>query len=46
MFNDLDNYYEPILVKQSFDDNYQKYTIRGDKDNTMGFYDYILTITP
>ena len=22
------------------------YTIRGDKDNTMSFYDYILTITP
>ena len=22
------------------------YTIRGDKDNTMSFYDYIITITP
>ena len=46
MFNDIENYYYPILTKQSFNGNYQMYTCRGDKDNTMSIYDYISKISP
>ena len=45
MFNDIENYYYPILTKRSFNGNYQMYTCRGDKDNTMSIYDYISKIT-
>ena len=44
MFNDIENYYYHILTKQSFNGNYQMYTCRGDKDNTMIIYDYISKI--
>ena len=44
MFNDIENYYYPILTKRSFNGNYQIYTCRGDKDN-MSIYDYISKIT-
>ena len=45
MFNDIENYDYSILTKQSFNGNYQMYTCRGDKDNTMSIYDYISKIT-
>ena len=32
-YNDND-YYKPILVKSSFNENYKKYESRGDKDKT------------
>ena len=31
LFADPMDYYKPILVEQSFDNNYQRYTCRGDK---------------
>ena len=31
LFGDPMDYYKPILVEQSFDNNYQRYTCRGDK---------------
>ena len=46
MFNDIENYYYSILTKQSFNGNYQMYTCRGDKDNTMSIYDYISKVSP
>ena len=46
MFNDVDDYYKPILAKQAFDGNYQMYTCRSDKDKPMSLYEYILLITP
>ena len=46
MFNDIENYYYPILTKQSFDGNYQTYTCTGDKDNTMSINEYISVIDP
>ena len=46
LYDDLDNYYKPILVKERFEGNYQMYTIRGDKDSAISFYEYILHITP
>ena len=32
LFGISDDYYKPILSQTSFDDNYQRYTCRGDKD--------------
>ena len=46
MFNDVDDYYKPILAKQACDGNYQIYTCRGNKDKPMSLYEYILLITP
>ena len=34
-FGDLDDYYKPILAKDSFNGNYQMYTCRGYKDRDM-----------
>ena len=34
-FGDLDDYYMPILAKESFDGNYQMYSCRGDKERNM-----------
>ena len=31
-FISTDDYYEPVLVKSSFNGNYEYYEIRGDKD--------------
>ena len=34
-FGDLDDYYKPILAKESFNRNYQMFTCRGDKNRDM-----------
>ena len=34
-FGDLDDYYKPILPKESFNGNYQMYTCRGNKNRNM-----------
>ena len=44
MFNDIENYYYPILTKQSFDGNYKMYTCKGDQDNIMSINEYISVI--
>ena len=46
MFNDIENYYYPILTKQRFNGNYHMYTCRGNKDNAMRIYDYMSKIPP
>ena len=33
-YYDDNDYYKPILVKSSFNENYKKYESRGDKDKT------------
>ena len=40
-FGDLDDYYKPILGKQSFEGNYQMYSSRGDKDRNMYITKYL-----
>ena len=46
MFGDLDDYYMPILAKESFNGNYQFYTCRGDKDRDMPIDIYLSKVTP
>ena len=41
LFGISDNYYKPILSQTSFDDNYQRYTCRGDKDKKLSFNEYM-----
>ena len=43
-YND-DNYYKPVLIRSSFENNYEYYEIRGDKDKriinkTLSLYGY------
>ena len=40
-FGALDDYYKPVLAKESFDGNYQMYTCRGDKERTMYINEYL-----
>ena len=40
-FGDLDDYYMPILAKESFNGNYQMYTCRGDKEINMYITSYL-----
>ena len=40
-FGHFDDYYKPILSKESFDGNYQMYSCRGDKDKTMYITEYL-----
>ena len=46
IFGDLDDYYKPILAKDSFEENYQMYLCRGDKDKTMSISQYLYTVKP
>ena len=46
LFNSTDDYYEPVLVKSSFDGNYEYYEIRGDKDKTLSARQYLHMILP
>ena len=39
-YNDND-YYKPILVKSSFNENYKKYKSRGDRDKTLSVEQYL-----
>ena len=44
---DDDNYYyKPILVKNSFDENYKYYERRGDKDKNPSIEQYLDMINP
>ena len=36
-----DDYYKPILVKNSFENNYKYYESRGDKDKNLSVKQYI-----
>ena len=39
--DDDDNYYKPILVKSSFDENYKYYESRGDKGKKLSIEQYL-----
>ena len=44
---DDDDYYKPILVKNSFDKNFDKYyESRGDKDKKLSIEQYLHMIKP
>ena len=45
-FGDLDDYYKPILAKESFNDNYQMYTCRGNKNRHMDIHMYLDKVRP
>ena len=46
LFGISDDYYKPILSQTSFDDNYQRYTCRGDKDKKLSFNEYMDIVKP
>ena len=48
MFDNIDDddYYKPILVKSSFDENYKYYKSRGDKDKKLSIEQYLGMIKP
>ena len=47
LFIDADyDYYKPVLVKSSFENNYKYYEIRGDKDKKLSIKEYLYTIIP
>ena len=45
-FGDLDDYYKPILAKESFNRNYQMFTCRGDKNRDMDIDMYLDKVRP
>ena len=45
-FGDLDDYYKPMLAKESFNGSYQMYTFRGDKDRDMNISMYLDKVKP
>ena len=46
ILGDLDDYYKPILAKDSFNGNHQMYSCRGDKDSYMSISNYLDTVKP
>ena len=41
-----DNYYKLVLVKNSFENNYEYYEIRGDKDKELSIKQYLYVVMP
>ena len=41
-----DDYYNPILVKSSFKDNYKYFESRGDRDKKLSVKQYLYKIMP
>ena len=47
MFNEtIDDYYKPILVRFAFQNNFEKYEIRGDMHKNLTLKEYLTIITP
>lgn len=46
MFNDLDDYYKPILAQGLFNGNYQRYYCRGDQTRQMSIDEYVDKVIP
>ena len=45
LINDnIDDYYTPVLVRSSFENNFEEYEIRGKKDKNLSLKQYIATI--
>ena len=42
--DDIDDYYAPILVRSSFENNFEEYKVRGDKEKNLSLKQYITTI--
>ena len=45
-FNDLDDYYKPILAQGLFNNNYQRYYCRGDPTRKMSIDNYLDNVIP
>ena len=41
-----DNYYKPVLIRSSFENNYEYYEIRGDKDKELSIKQYLYVVMP
>ena len=41
-----EDYYKPILVKSSFNENYKEFESRGDKDKTISIEQYLNKTIP
>ena len=46
LFNDINDYYAPILTTSIFNKEYQRYHFRGDETRSMSVKSYIDTIKP
>ena len=46
LFNDEENYYEPIEIKSAFDGSYVEYESRGDRKAMLSLDEYLNTIMP
>ena len=48
LFNTIDpnNYYKPIIVRSSFENNFKEHEIRGDKHKNVMLKEYLTKITP
>ena len=46
MFDDLDDYYKPILVQGLVNDSYQRYNCRGDLTRKMPIDTYMDKVIP
>ena len=48
MFDNIDDldYYKPILTKSSFNNKYEYYEIRGDRDQRLPVKQYLTMIIP
>ena len=46
LFISTDDYYEPVLVKSSFNGNYEYYDIRGDKGKKISARQYLYMVLP
>ena len=48
LFDNIDDsdYYKPTLVKGSFNNNYEEYEIRGDRNKNLSVKQYFYMITP
>ena len=44
--DDYHDYYEPALVKSSFENNYEYYEIRGGKDKKLSIRQYLYMVIP
>ena len=48
LFHNIDDsdYYKPALVKSSFNNNYEEYEMRGDRNKNLSVEQYFYMITP
>ena len=44
--DNIDGYYTPVLVRSSFENNFEEYEIRGNKNKNLSLKQYNTVITP